>query len=79
MRPFFDIFFDLAAGLMVFVCYLLLLKEANIQVNFICFDRNLDHPHIDVVTFVPRKQPKKPFSHKTSHRYVSDVKFVVTF
>ena len=48
---------------MVFICYLLL-KEANIHINLICFD----HPHINVVvTFVPRKQPKKPhFFHKNS-------------
>ena len=44
---------------MVFVCYLLL-KEANIHINLICFDDNFDHPHVNVVTFVPRKQSKKP-------------------
>ena len=43
---------------MVFVCYLLL-KEANIHINLICFDDNFDHPHFNVVTFVPRKQSKK--------------------
>ena len=33
--------------------------------NLICFDRNFDHPHINVVTFVPRGQSKKPqFFHK---------------
>ena len=44
---------------MVFVCYVLL-KEANIQINFICFNLNFDHPHITVVPFVPRRQSKKP-------------------
>ena len=44
---------------MVFVCYLLL-KEANIHINLICFDDNFDHPHVNVVTFVPTKQSKKP-------------------
>ena len=49
---------------MVFVCYLLL-KEANTHINLICFDDNFDHPHVNVVTFVPRKQSKKPqFFHK---------------
>ena len=43
---------------MAFVRYLLL-KEANIHINLICFNGNLDHPHIHVVTFVPRKQSKK--------------------
>ena len=32
----------------VFVCYLLL-KEANIHINLICFDHNFDHPHVTVV------------------------------
>ena len=50
---------------MVFVSYLLL-KEANIHINLICFDRSFDHRHINVVTFVPTKQFKKPqFYHKT--------------
>ena len=40
---------------MVFICYLLL-KEANIHINLVYFDRNLDHPHTNVVTFVTRKQ-----------------------
>ena len=49
---------------MVFVCYLLL-KEANIHINLICFDDNFDHPHVNVVAFVPRIQSKKPqFFHK---------------
>ena len=43
----------------VFVCYLLL-REENIHINLICFHCNFDHPHIDAVTFVPRKQSKKP-------------------
>ena len=43
---------------MVFVCYLLL-KEANIHIDLICFDDNFDHPDVNVVTFVPRKQSKK--------------------
>ena len=51
---------------MVFVCYLFF-KEANIHINLICFHRNVDHPHIIVVTFIPRKQPKMPhFFHKNS-------------
>ena len=44
---------------MAFVCYLLL-NEANIHINLICFDRNFDHPNVNVVTFVPRKQSIKP-------------------
>ena len=36
------------------------MKEANIHINFICFNGNFDHPRITVVTFVPRKQSKKP-------------------
>ena len=49
---------------MAFVCYVLL-KEANIYINFICFNRNVDHPLITVVTFIPRKQSIKPrFFHK---------------
>ena len=47
---------------MVFVCYLLL-KEASIHINLLCFDHNFDHPHINVVTFVPSKQSK---SHNSS-------------
>ena len=31
----------------------LLLKEANIHINLIRFDRNFDHLHINLVTFVP--------------------------
>ena len=42
---------------MVFVCDLLL-KEANIYINSIRFDRNFDHPHVNVVTFVPENSPK---------------------
>ena len=41
----------------LFVCWLLL-KEANIHVNLICFDRNFDYPHIKCrskSTFVPHK------------------------
>ena len=45
---------------MVFLCYLLL-EKANIHINLICFDRNFDHLHINVVTFVPTKQSRKPF------------------
>ena len=33
-------------------CMLPTLKEANIYNNLICFDRNFDHLHISVVTFV---------------------------
>ena len=42
---------------MVFVCYLLL-KEANIHINLICFDDNFDHPHVNVVTLSPENSPK---------------------
>ena len=42
---------------MIFTCYLLL-KEAYIHINLICFDGNFDHPLISVVTSVPRKQSK---------------------
>ena len=49
---------------MVFLCYLLL-EKANIDINLICFDHNFGHPHINVVTFVPKKRSKKPqFFHK---------------
>ena len=44
---------------MVFVCCPLL-EKANIHINLICFDRNFDNPYINVVTFVPSKQFKKP-------------------
>ena len=44
---------------MVCACYLLL-QEANFHIRLICFDHNFGHPHIDVVTFVPRGQSKKP-------------------
>ena len=44
---------------MVFVCNLPL-KEANIHINLIYFDDNFDRPHVNVVTFVSRKQSKKP-------------------
>ena len=44
---------------MAFVCYVLL-KDANVHINCICFDRNCDHPQITAVSFVPRKQSKKP-------------------
>ena len=51
---------------MVFVCCLLL-KEANIHINLICFDDNFDHPHVNVVTFAPENSPKSPnFSQKLS-------------
>ena len=32
---------------MVFACYLLS-KEANMHINLICFDRNFDHPYINL-------------------------------
>ena len=32
---------------MVFECHLLL-REAIIRINLICFDHSLDHPHINV-------------------------------
>ena len=35
-------------------------NKQNIHIHLICFDRNFDHPHINAVTFVPRKQSKKP-------------------
>ena len=65
---------------MVLVCYLLLkLNKQNIHINVISSDRNFDHPHINVVTLVPRKQfkshdfstIKKFFAEKTFHRYLS--------
>ena len=52
----------------VFVCYLLL-KEANIHFNLNCFDGNFDHPHINVVTFVPRKQFKKSQMFPQKHSF----------
>ena len=56
---------------MVFACYLLL-KEANMHINLICFDRNFDQPHSCVVTFVPRTSPKRYiFSTKTVSVVVS--------
>ena len=68
---------------MVFVCYVLM-KEASLHINFICFNRNFDHPIITVVTFVPRKQSKKlrfflkmqSFCWKNL-QYVSAVRFVL--
>ena len=61
---------------MVFVCYLLL-KEANIHINLICFDRNFDHAHISVVTFVPRKLSKQPQFLPEKHSYLSE-KFLIS-
>ena len=57
---------------MAFVCYLLL-KETDTHVNLICFDRNFDHPHINVVAFVPRNQSNKPqfFPQKHGFRWES--------
>ena len=44
---------------MVFVYYLLL-KEANIHINLICFDDNFDHPHVNVVNSIcPQKAVQK--------------------
>ena len=71
-------------GKHLFLCYPLL-KEANIHINLICFDRNFDHPHFNVVTFVPRKQPQKPqcFKQKQSllltmfHMYLPKPHFLV--
>ena len=49
---------------MVFLCYVLL-KEANIHINLICFNRNFDHPHITAVTLSPENSPKShDFFHK---------------
>ena len=45
---------------MVFVCYLLL-NKTDIHINLIYFDDNFDRPHVNVVTFVSRKQSKKPY------------------
>ena len=62
---------------MAFICYLIL-KEANIHINLICFDRNFDHPHINVVIFVPRKQSKSHhFFHKNT--FVEKVFDIATF
>ena len=70
---------------MVFVY--LLFKEADIHIDLICFGRNFDHPHVNVVAPVPRKQSKNPpqfplqniaFCRK-SLQYVSTVRFVLTF
>ena len=47
---------------MVFVCHVLL-KKANIHISFIYFNRNFDHPHITVVTFVTI-QKIRDFFHK---------------
>ena len=33
-------------------------QKANIHINCICFDSNFHHPHINEVTFVPKKQSK---------------------
>ena len=61
---------------MVFVGYVLL-KEANVHINFISFNRNFDHPHITV-------QKAKTFFHKNivfvgSLRYATAGRFVLTF
>ena len=50
---------------MVFVCHLHL-KEAKIQMNLICFDRNFDHPHVNII-FVSSKKSKKPQFFSTKH------------
>ena len=73
---------------MLFVCYLLS-KEANIHINLICFDRIFDHPHINVVTFVPSKQSKNHkfstkacvwyFLEKAFDMHVSAVRSVLIF
>ena len=63
---------------MVFVCYLLL-KEANINIDFICFDENFDLPHVNVVIFVPRKQSKKATIFFKKSSIVHAVRLVVTF
>ena len=44
---------------MVCACYLFL-KEANIHINLICFDRDFDHPHMNVVHVCPQKTVQKP-------------------
>ena len=49
---------------MVFVCKLLL-KEANIHIKLIYFDDNFDRSYVNVVTFVSRKQSKKPYIFST--------------
>ena len=52
---------------MAFVCYLLLKElEANIHINLICFDRNFDHPHVNVVTFVSSQKSHNFFPQKHS-------------
>ena len=56
-------------------------KYSN-QFDLFCFDRNFDHPHVNVVMFVPRKQSKKPQFFlqsvvfcRISLQYVSAVRF----
>ena len=73
----------------VFACSLPL-KGANIDIILICHDRNFDHPRINVVTVVLRKQSEKPqfFPQKQFfvekrfdmyRGYVSAVRFALTF
>ena len=61
-------------------------RSKHPHISFICSGRNFDHPLINAVTFVRRKQSKKPQFKKNEHsfcreslRYVSAVKFVLTF
>ena len=67
---------------MVFACYLLL-KEANVHINLICFDRYFNNPHINVVTFVPENSPKSsnffPQRHGFLLKRFSAVRFVFRF
>ena len=47
----------------------LLLKEASFLIHLIYFDHSFDHPHINVVTFVPIRQSKKPHSFSTKKQF----------
>ena len=53
---------------MAFIRYVLV-KEAIFHINFTCFNRNFDHPHVTAVTFVPRKPVQKPQFFPTKHSF----------
>ena len=64
----------------------ILMKEGNIHISLICFVRNFNHQYINIVTFVPRKQSKKPQLFPQKRGFLlkksftsSAVMFVLTF
>ena len=47
-------------GTNIAFCMLPTFERSKYPYQFVCFDRNFDHPHINVVAFAPRKQSKRP-------------------